>query len=182
MCTPDEYESTPATPTSDRVCTGLTMCTPDEYESTPATPTSNRVCTGLTPCESDEYESVPPTPTSDRVCTVIPTLEIDIRPTSTFNPINVNSNGVVPVAILGSDTFDVTLVDVTTLMFGSAAPVHDGHIEDVNGDGYDDLVTHYKQKDLELCVDVTELTINGELLDGTPFEGTDSVIPLHADC
>ncbi len=118
-------------------------------------------------------------------------VDIDIKPGSDPNSINTKSMGVVPVAILGSADFDVTTIDVTTLMFGTASPVHDltdsdtydEHIQDVNDDGFDDLVSHYKQKEVGLCVDDTEATISGTLLDGTPFEGTDSVRPLHApDC
>ena len=122
-----------------------------------------------------------------------PGVEIDIKPGSDPNSINTKSMGVVPVAILGSADFDVTEVDVSTLTFGpdSATPAHDlsdpdtyaDHLQDVNGDGFLDLVSHYKQKEVGLCVDNTEATISGTLLDGTPFEGTDSVRLLHApDC
>lgn len=49
-------------------------------------------------------------------------MDIDIKPGSDLNCINLGSEGVVPVAILGSATFDVTEVNQTTLQFeGSAA-------------------------------------------------------------
>jgi len=112
-------------------------------------------------------------------------VDIDIKPASDPNSINPKSNGRVPVAILGSDTFDVTDVDVTTLMFGpsGATPKHDltdplvyaSHLEDVNNDGLIDLVSHYSQKDAGLASGDTEACITGLLLDGTPIEGCDSV-------
>ena len=45
-------------------------------------------------------------------------VDIDVKPGSDLNPINPMSRGVIPVAILGSDTFNVLDVDVTTLTFG----------------------------------------------------------------
>ena len=76
-------------------------------------------------------------------------LDIDIKPGSDTNPINPRSNGVIPVALLGTDDFDVHDVDVDTLAFGpaGAAPRHNGHIEDVNDDGLMDLVTHFRTRE-----------------------------------
>jgi hypothetical protein len=112
-------------------------------------------------------------------------VDIDIKPGSYPNSINVKSNGVVPVAILGSDVFDVTSVDVTTLAFGpaGASPVHDltnadtyfYHLQDVNGDGWLDLVAHFRQKEAGLMKGDTEATLTGATWGGIPFEGTDSV-------
>jgi len=114
-------------------------------------------------------------------------IDIDIKPGSFPNSINTKSMGVVPVAILGSDSFDVTDVDVTTLIFGpdGASPAHDltdpdtydEHLQDVNDDGFLDLVSHYKQKETGIACGNTEAILTAATNDGTPIEGTDSVNP-----
>jgi hypothetical protein len=113
------------------------------------------------------------------------TVAIDIKPGSDPNSINPKSNGVVPLAILGSATFDVTTVDVTTLAFGpnGAAPAHDltdpatyaDHLQDVNSDGFTDLVSHYRQKETGLAPSDTQACITGATTGGQPFEGCDAV-------
>jgi len=107
-------------------------------------------------------------------------VDIDIKPGSDPNSINTKSKGVIPVAILGSATFDVIDIDVTTLAFvgpSGASPSHDpaGHLEDVNGDGFTDLVTHYKQKLTGLASGDTEACITGATTAGIPIDGCDSV-------
>ncbi len=119
--------------------------------------------------------------TSDEVIEVA----IDIKPGSNPNSIHRNSMGVVPVAILGSAAFDVTTVDVTTLTFGpaGATPAHDltdpatyaGHLQDVNGDGFMDLVSHYAQKLLGLVPADVEACLSGATTAGTPIQGCDAV-------
>lgn len=74
-------------------------------------------------------------------------------------PINTNGKGVVAVTILGSTSFNIGNVNVNTTppIFGpaGAAPKHDlsdpavyaDHKQDVNADGYVDLVLHFNTKD-----------------------------------
>ena len=87
----------------------------------------------------------------------------------------------IPVAIIGSETFDVTDVDVATLAFGpSGAPIAhpSGHLQDVNYDGVMDLVVHFRTQDTGIGCGGESATLTGETLDGLSFQGTDSIRPV----
>ena len=104
-------------------------------------------------------------------------VDIDIKPGSDPNGVNPRSKGVIPVAVLGSEDFDATQVDFTTVAFGpgGAAPVHDGHVEDVNSDGFADMVFHFKIAETGIACGDIDATLTGESSGGDPFEATDAV-------
>jgi acetyl esterase/lipase len=117
--------------------------------------------------------------------------DIDINPWRDTNSINPFSRGVTSVAILGSDTFDVADVDVTTLAFGpnGAPPAFDltnpwvywlAHW-DVNRDGEKDLLSYYRIPETGIALGDTEACLSGETLDGMSFQDC-NVITTLAGC
>jgi hypothetical protein len=120
-------------------------------------------------------------------------VDIDIKPGSYPNCFNVDGNGVIPVAILGSADFDVTQIDPSTLSFGGLDVAVRGKdrlqcsYEDVSGDftypegapdGYLDMVCQFAD-DPTLWVpgDGTAMLTGNLLADygGLPISGSDEI-------
>ncbi len=129
--------------------------------------------------------------------------DMDIKPGSCPNPINVGANGVVPVALTGTTSFDVNDVDPSTLELvrtdgvgGSVSPTSH-KIEDVatpfldelcdchtlTSDGVRDLSLKFDKQELVTTLQLAsepdmsflELTLKGKLFDGTEFEVSDCI-------
>ncbi len=116
------------------------------------------------------------------------TVEIDIKPGSDPNSINLTDQGVLPVAILGS-SIDVSTIDLTkpitlggtvvTSRGSAKAPKLAVSFEDVDGDHLMDLVAFFRVQDLvtsgALVETTTELMLEAETTGGVPISGTDTV-------
>ena len=106
---------------------------------------------------------------------------IDIKPGSDPNCVNINGHGVIPVAILGTDTFDVSNIDPSTLIFAGLEVRVRGNrgpscgLEDTDSDGYLDLVCQFEDNPDYWTPGDGEATLTGTLFDGTQIVGTDSI-------
>ncbi|MDA0769234.1 MAG: DUF11 domain-containing protein [Chloroflexi bacterium] len=139
--------------------------------------------------DADQVDPVPGNNTDEVTITVVEVtteMQIDIRPGSDRNPLNLRSRGMLPVAIMGATNFDVNDIDLSTIRFGvdgdNTMPQHRrvGHIKDINSDGIDDMVLHFRTQALGISRDtergdIVTLFLTGELNDGTEFDGEDTV-------
>ena len=106
-------------------------------------------------------------------------VDIDIKPGSDPNAINPAGRGVIPVAILTTDTFDATTVSPITVRFGPAGASLEhqlGHLNDADGDGDLDLVLHFPTQDTGIQCGDTEASLTGETFGGQSIQGSDSVV------
>jgi len=131
----------------------------------------------------------------DVVLPSVQIVEIDIKPGSFPNSINLGSGGMTAVAILGSASLHVNDIDPDTLTLGTAGIKTVGKtartlcsVVDVSGDfsagpegapdSFLDLVCHFTTMDIAPEAGDTTATISGNLLaaaGGGAIEGTDSV-------
>ena len=111
-------------------------------------------------------------------------VEIDIKPGSDDNTINLGSNGVIPVAILSTPDFDATTAinpDNVFLAGSSVAVRGKGNKslasqEDVNGDGLMDLVVKVETENLDPGTFQDGIAILEVIVDNTVvYEGSDSI-------
>ncbi len=100
----------------------------------------------------------------------------DIKPGSETNNINPNSNGLVAVAILTGGEFDALQLDPDTAKFGPGeATVERYTVTDVDSDGDQDLLLHFRIQEAGIACADAQATLVGELYDGTEITGTDSI-------
>ena len=114
-------------------------------------------------------------------------VNLDIRPLSTTNPINLNSLLPVPAAILSTPTFSARSVDTRTVTLAGApiATLPNGRLQtsylDVNNDRLADLVMLFNPRDFQLELSDTEAVLLGKTLAGSKIRGTDTVRIVNSD-
>ena len=101
-------------------------------------------------------------------------VELDVKPDSEENPVNLNARGVLPAAVLGTEEFNVTQIDPCTVYLSGAAAAR-WHNEDVNGDGRMDLLFQFPITELELEPEDSEAVLTGTTWSGVAIRGSDAV-------
>ncbi|MDY7029893.1 MAG: hypothetical protein SVR04_16500 [Spirochaetota bacterium] len=127
-------------------------------------------------------------------------VSLDVKPGSCPNPVNVNTKGILPAAIVGTKLFDISQIDPAAIRLNGAAPLRWDH-EDVtspfepytgkpldeeactdNGpDGYTDLTLKFSTEEMAEAFgpvtdgEVLALELTGELFDGAPIAGEDII-------
>jgi len=113
-------------------------------------------------------------------------VDIDIKPGSFPNAINMGSHGVIPVAFLSDEDFDASTVDPATVTLRGEdftdglvklrgkkdAPVPMSNLEDIDNDGDLDLVVHLETEklavyELDAICEIGALTFDGYVVSGS---------------
>ena len=140
----------------------------------------------------------------EKVTAQVVTVYVDIKPGSCPNPLNLESKGVLPVAVLGTEDFDVTTIDPSTILLNRScddcvgiAPIRwdyeavaapfEGELCDCHelNDSYIDLTLKFDTQDLIEILELSDeagntipLTLTGNLKEeegGTAIEGEDCI-------
>ena len=109
---------------------------------------------------------------------------IDIMPASDTECINNDGKSVIPVTIFSNPNinFDATQIDPVSVKLEGMeikavgkANKYLSHFEDVNRDGYEDLVVQIQDEDGMLEEGTVLATVSGNLFDGTIFSGEELI-------
>jgi hypothetical protein len=113
---------------------------------------------------------------------------VDIRPDSSDNHLNVKSKGVLPVAIVGTEEFDVSRIDPASVLLEGVAPIRWQFEDLVEPDGFTDLNLKFDTEELATAVgsvqdgDVLTLHLTGSLMEkstSADIVGEDVVVVLR---
>lgn len=122
-------------------------------------------------------------------------IEIDIKPGSCPNPINLKSRGVLPVAILGNTDLDVTEIDLDSVRLMGVPPLrwrfeNVSTSPDCNDDYPDESLNLTLKFDIQKISQTIWYLSDGEelilplgakLIDDTPIRGQDVVVIINKE-
>ena len=106
---------------------------------------------------------------------------INIKPMSVEPvPFNPKAKGVLPVAVLGTENLKGSDIDVSSVVFGpKEIKALKNSLEDVNKDGHEDLVLHFKSDEAGIrCGPDLAVFLKGKLKDGRAFQGGQAITPV----
>ncbi len=143
----------------------------DDFERFPYLWYSDNVELSTLEIAGGDPMAIPEQGAYEHILQVDTAIAVDIVVNGTFCN---RGNGVIPVAILTTDTFDALTVDHNTVQFGDAFETHrvkktgeaKRHEEDFDGDGDLDLVFHFRVYETGYGCDSVQFTLKGETFDG----------------
>ncbi len=122
---------------------------------------------------------------------------VEVMPRGLTTSIHLTGEGLLEVAILSTEEFDATQIDVDTMLFGDPLLIGDGKspvsprgasLEHVNKDMLADMIFTFSMGELltneVMGAETLQAYLTGQLLDGTVVAGRDAVVvypPLPAD-
>jgi hypothetical protein len=128
-------------------------------------------------------------------------IDVDIKPGGCPNPINPKSKGVIPVAILGTNEFDVNNIDPETIMLGregisegvrpskysfeDESTPFEGRLcncHDLGKDGYMDMILHFDTQQIVTKLELTEAAVSSIPLKITCNLKGDTSTLIGQDC
>ncbi len=106
-------------------------------------------------------------------------IDVVVKPGGGTPSVNLRSNGLLKVAVLSDASFDATEIDPLTVRLGPAGAgiFHaQGHFDDLDGDGYLDLLLHFRIQDLGVDCGDTSMTFSAVTMSGEAVAATVSIV------
>lgn len=159
-----------ATWSGDDNLSGIDFCDPPTVLTTGGIHDITGYCTDLAGNEGSHTQTV----------RIVVRVEIDIKPGSFPNSINLKNKGNIPVGVKTGLThgvnFDATTIALATVRFAGASALPIGQSpQDFDGDLDLDMVYHFKTQATNLTASSTSACLTGETSAGLKFKGCDSV-------
>lgn len=114
---------------------------------------------------------------------VIQRVDVDVKPGNSQNRVNAKSQGVIPVAIYSTASFNAATVDGHTVQLAGVSVDHFA-LEDVDGDGDLDMILHFRTQELIDALGISlsagestsvDAELTGETIDDVMIEGLDTI-------